>query len=655
MRDEVLTRLRTALAESELLRTVSSIRRDNGKNLVLGDLLLRPLYRDEITRLEGDGNSSPDWSRVKVADGFDWRRLRNSSFHGDVLLGRCLRQVRVAEGFDLPAGIYGSTVCDCVIGGDVLIRDVKLLANYVVADGATLLDCGAITCDPRTTFGNGIELSLGIETGGREVALYAEIDVESAAEVAGMRVRKGFLDAYTRAVADYTARATSCRGYIGHSACVRSTPRVRNVYVGSFAVIDGATLVTDSTLLSDAAEPTRIESGACVRGSILQWGSSVTSLAIVERSVLTEQSHVEEHGKVKNSLLGANTHIAAGEVTASLMGPFVNMHHQSLLIATYWPEGRGNVSYGANVGANHTSKAPDQECWPGEGAFLGLGINVKFPVDLSQAPYTVVAAGVTLLPQKVLYPFSLINTPALAHAGISPALNQIIPAWLLTDNLFAVQRTEGKFRARNRASRSQFDLRVFRPAIVDLMRAACRRLQTVSTPREVYTERDLEGLGKNFMLEAHRTSAIESYRLFIKYYALLSLKEQVTASLDQLPRESLNDLLRAPHSNRDWEHARQVLVNELGIQDVVAALRQLPEILQRIARDVEQSKAKDDERGARIIEGYEHAHVAAAEDPFVLQAREDMCRLEREVQELVERLLGMNQRLKGPHQQRARV
>jgi hypothetical protein len=297
------------------------------------------------------------------------------------------------------------------------------------------------------------------------------------------------------------------------------------------------------------------------------------------------------------------------------------------------------VSYGANVGANHTSKAPDQECWPGEGAFLGLGINVKFPVDLSQAPYTVVAAGVTLLPQKVLYPFSLINTPALAHAGISPALNQIIPAWLLTDNLFAVQRTEGKFRARNRARRSQFDLRVFRPAIVDLMRAACRRLQTVPTPREIYTERDLEGLGKNFMLEAHRTSAMESYGLFIKYYALLSLKEQVTASLSQLPRESLNDLLRAPHSNRDWEHARQLLVNEMGIQDVVAALRQLPEILQRIARDVEQSKAKDDERGARIIEGYEHAHVAAAEDPFVLQARADMCRLEREVQELVERLL----------------
>src|SRR5260370_15497103 len=135
MRDEVLTRLRAAIAESELLRAVSSIRRDNGKSLVLGDLLLRPLYRDEITRLEGNGNSSPDWSRVKVADGFDWRRIRNSSFHGDVLLGRCSQQVRLAEGFDLPAGIYGSTICDCVIGGAVLSPAVKLLENHVAADG----------------------------------------------------------------------------------------------------------------------------------------------------------------------------------------------------------------------------------------------------------------------------------------------------------------------------------------------------------------------------------------------------------------------------------------------------------------------------------------------------------------------------------------
>lgn len=30
-----------------------------------------------------------------------------------------------------------------------------------------------------------------------------------------------------------------------------------------------------------------------------------------------------------------------------------------------WPEGRGNVAYGANVGSNHTGKLADQEAVPG--------------------------------------------------------------------------------------------------------------------------------------------------------------------------------------------------------------------------------------------------------------------------------------------------
>jgi hypothetical protein len=652
MRDEVLIKVHKAIAESELIRAVASIRRDNGKSLVLGDLPLRPLYRDEIARLESQGNSSQDWSRVRVVDGFDWRRIRHSSFHGDVLLGRCTRQVRLTEGFELPAGIYGSTLCNCVIGNDALIRDVKLLAGYVVADGAMLLDCGAVTCDAGTTFGNGGAVSLGIENGGREVAIYAEIDVDSAAEVARSRIRKNFLDAYRHAVADYTAQVSSSRGYIGHAAVVRSTPTVRNTYVGACAVIDGATLVVDNALLSDAEQPVRIESGACVSGSILQWGSSVRTLAIVERSVLTERSHVDRHGMVKNSLLGPNTHVAEGEVTASLVGPFVSMHHQSLLISTLWPEGRGNVSYGANVGANHTSKAPDQECWAGEGTFFGLGVNIKFPVDLSQAPYTVVASGVTLLPQKVLFPFSLINTPATVHAGLSPAYNEIIPAWLLTDNLCAVKRTESKFRARNQARRAQFDFRIFRPATVDLMRAACRRLQAVRAEREFYTERDIEGLGKNFMLEVHRKAAIESYRFFVKYYALMALKDELEASLCD---DELNGLLHAPSGKRDWEHARQILRNELGIQDVLDALRQLPDMLDKIAQAVEQSKAKDDERGARIIDDYEQAHIPAVGEPFVLQVKQETSQLQREIEAIMERLAGRRQAPKGTRHQRVTV
>src|SRR5262249_6641289 len=157
----------------------------------------------------------------------------------------------------------------------------------------------------------------------------------------------------------------------------------------------GATAVSDSTILSSQAERAQILSGSCLTSSLVQWGSETATFAVIDRSVLTEHSQVRRHGQISKSILGPNTAVAGGEVTSSLAGPFVSLHHQALLIATVWPSGKGNVSAGARVGANHTSRAPDQECWPGEGMFFGLGVNVKFPADFRAAPYIVIAAGVT--------------------------------------------------------------------------------------------------------------------------------------------------------------------------------------------------------------------------------------------------------------------
>jgi hypothetical protein len=577
---------------------------------------------------------------VRVADGFDWRQVRQCTFCGDVQLGRFGQSVRVSDGLELPAGLAQATISNCVIGNDVLVRDIKLLANYLVADGAVLLDCGTITCDRRTTFGNGATLPIGIESGGREVAIFAEMDCDLAARVARSRGRPEFLQQYAQAVADYTAQVVSDRGVIGQKAVLCSTPKVRNTYVGAHACIDGATLVSDCTMLSSADEPVRIESGACVSSSLLQWGSQVSTLAVVDRSVLTEHSHARNHGKVNESILGPNSGVAGGEVAASLLGPLVSFHHQALLIATLWPEGKGNVAYGANVGSNHTAKAPDQEFWPGEGMFLGLGINIKFPADFRRAPYSIIACGVTTLPQKVLFPFSLINVPSAHPAGISSAFNEIIPAWLLTDNLYTLKRNEGKYRARYQGRRLQIDFRIFRSDIVDYMRDACKRLEAVRPTREAYSEAEIEGLGKNFLLEKHRKPAIEAYRFFIRYYALLLLKEEVEAALRNHLNGETQRILVTPSSDGRWEHARQILCQELGVRQVVAGLRQLPAMFEQIARDVEASKARDDERGPRIIEDYAQVHVPAADDPLVRQTWEDARRMRREVEELVHCLEG---------------
>ncbi len=634
--ERLLGRILDSLKASELARAVASVRADGGVGLALGGAACRPLYREEVARLEQLGNTCDDWSRVRVAAGFDWRRVRHTSFHGDVTLGRFGATARLADGLDVPTGVYHSTLANCVIGNDALVRDVKLLANYVVGEGARLCDCGSVACAAGTTFGNGAVLPVGLETGGRELAVYAELTVEAAAALAAPPGRAP--EPYRRALADYLQAVRSDRGIIERGAVIQNAPRVRNVYLGPYARVDGPTLVEDSTLLSGEGEPAEILSGACVTGGLLQWGSRVATLAVVERSVLAEHAEVERHAKVRDSVLGPNTAVAQGEVTASLLGPFVAAHHQSLLIAVLWPEGKGNVSHGASVGCNHTSRAPDQECRPGEGMFFGLGVNVKFPADFSGSPYSVVASGATTLPQKVRFPFSLINLPSSRWPGVSPAYNEITPAWMLTDNLYALKRNEAKYRARNKARRAALRPELFSPETVDLMRDACRRLEGVSRIREVYTERDVEGLGANVMLEASRLRAVEAYRFFVRCYALAGLKDFLQAALAEGRPGSPERWLARPSTDPRWEHQRALLRDELGVRDVAEALRQIPPLLEKVAQDVQRARAKDQERGLRVMADYADTHPPADRDPFVVQTWEEARRARAEVERLLARL-----------------
>jgi hypothetical protein len=635
-RPDPVAAVRDALAASAFLRTLAAVRADGGRAFALGATPLRALTPEEVHALERQSNSCPDWSRVRVADGFDVRAVRSSRFHGDVVLGRFAGTAAVADGVRLPCGVVGSTVVDCAIGHDALVQDVRLLANYVVAPGAVLFDCGSITCGGNTAFGNGTALPVGVETGGREVAVYADLDLDTAAAVARAAGRPDLVRAYRAAVAEYAAAASSARGVVGPAAVVRGTPRVENVYLGPHARVDGATVVADSTLLGDADEPVQVLSGACVRRSLLQGGSRVSTLAVVERAVLLEHAHADRHAKVADSIIAGNSGVEAGEVTSSLVGPFVNFHHQALLIAAVWPEGKGNISYGANVGSNHTGKAPDQEFFPGEGTFLGLGVNIKYPSDFSRAPYTIVACGVTTLPQKLALPFALVSLPAVRFPSVSPAYNQITPAWLLTDNLYALKRNEAKYRDRNRSRRARLEFEVFRPAIIDLMRDACRRLEGVTAVKEFYTDRDIPGVGKNYLLEADRTAAVTAYRFHIRSYALLALLRRLGA----LPagERAAGRLLALPSEAPAWEHARRILHDELGYTEVVPALRELPDMLDEVARAVERSKARDDERGPGVIADYDAVHVPAAEDRLVRQTWEEARALRRQAEEVIAQL-----------------
>lgn len=616
MDHSLLSKARKLIEHSELLRTINWP--DAESTFAFGTKGPRPLQPSEIEQLVHHGNTCADWSQVQAVEPLCPARVRNCTFRGWVILG-CFRGLAdVGEGIKLPTGVYQSTISDCCIGNDSLIQEVRLLANCNVGPGAVLFDCGRVIAEGETAFGNGRDLSVGNETGGRSIPVFAELDVEIAAALTMSHCDLELRDAIAELVADYKRRATQLHGYVCCGARVSHTPFIRNTFIGEHANICGATRIDDSTVLSSLEEPTSIESGALVKSSILQWGSRVSQFATVEHSILMEHSHVDCHGKVSSCILGPNTAIAKGEATSCLLGPFVNMHHQSLLIATLWPEGRGNISYGANVGSNHTGRAPDQEFRPGEGLFVGLGASIKFPADFSKAPYSIIAAGVTTLPQRIEFPFSLINTPTGRPLEVPLAFGEITPGWILSDSLYTLMRNETKFRTRNKARRSVPEFKILRPEIQELMAAALRRLETVEKTREFYLDEDIPGLGKNYLLEASRLSAIRAYRFFLLYAALESLE----GSLSELLATGKTGSPGLPSLLSLSGPGRSSILSEHGIADIPGGLTRLEEMCKEIAIGVERSKARDDTRGERIMPGYAKAHVPAAEDPIVRTAWE---------------------------------
>lgn len=621
--------VRQALEQSELLRAIAAARERHAQTAGY-----RALTEAEIAQLQRQLNAAADWSQVLVAVNFRPSKVVGCYFSGPARLGVFEHDVEIEPGLKLGSGLYHADLNDVTIGDHALILNVGLLAHAVIGPGALVKGCGTVAATGVTSFGNGQILPLAIETGGRETGIYAELTVDVAAEIAARRGEREMQAAYAQAVADYASKARSELLIVEAGARIKDTPKVLDVYVGPGAAVDAAQGVEHSTLLSLPDEPTAVRNGAYVKDSLLQWGVEVDTMGIVQRSVLGEHTHVERNGKVVDCVLGPNSGVAAGEFSASLIGPFVGMHHQSLLIATYWPGGRGNIAYGANVGSNHTAKLPDQELWVGEGVFFGLGVNIKFPGDYSRSPYTVIASGVTALPQRLAMPFALVNTPAETIPGVSPAFNELIPGWVLGENAYQLWRSERKFRTRNKARRCVLAFEVLRAETVEMLVDARTRLRaaegrarlTDAQGQAVYTDREVEGLGKNYMLEPARKAGIESYGFFIGYYALRELKRRLDAGA------SAHGLLELSSADAVWEHARKLLAEEHPGLSVPDLLERLAEAQQRIARDTQASKEKDDARGARIVPGYAEAHSPAAEDPVVKEQHARAAQVKREVE-----------------------
>ncbi len=613
--NELIQIIQKITDESDFLKKLASYK-SGKKSRLFGDDVRR-LSDHEISMLESQGNRAENWDDVLVAEGFSAEHIYFNHFLSDCVLGVFSgKPVAINDNLHMPCGIYHSTIGSCEIGSDSLVGRVSIVDGYYMESGSVLFDCGPILFVPDSYMGNGVPIALGNENECRAVSCFAEITVPIAHKIAvgaGPQER----ERYHNQIDAYVQKCGMSKGVISTGARICFGSVVKNSFIGDGAVVDRAE-VDNSSVLSSISEVTRICGDAKVRESCIQWGCEVDSFAYVESSVLCEHSHVERHGKVHSSIIGPNTGIAEGEVTSGLLGPFIGFHHQALLIASIWPEGKGNVGYGANVGSNHTGKSPDQEIICGEGLFFGLGVNIKFPSNFADSPYTIIATGVNTLPQKVRFPFSLINKPLHLRTEIPPAYNEIYPGWMLSDNIFAIMRNEIKYRKRDKSKRMDIPYDVFRPEIISLMLDAKRRLERIDQTKDFYTEKDIPGTGKNFLLERSRKQGISAYAFYIEYYLMRGLFERAEILFQKHGAIDKQTLYEKEPTHTYWNN-QYMLMNEFAFfkRSVVENLSRFDEMVHMIARKTESVKEKDEGRGKKIIDDYNLYHTPAGEDDFV--------------------------------------
>ncbi len=613
-------------------------------------------------------------------------QVKNCSFSGKVILGIELgRLTEASEDIPLYPGISGNTVIyNSVIEPGARVYDNSIIANSFIGSNATILNCGSITYS-KDKFSDLMDIEVGPEAGGdRSLPVVPEstlVDVCSS-----LLKNEICCEAADKPVKSTDLSFNIVNGDVLHTKRASNILLYNNARIQSCSSVENAILLPDSSIRN-----------AVAKNVFLQWKSGIVNNSNVSQTMLMECAEIGPNSVVASTIIGPDSHVSCGEVHCSVIGPNTNSHHQSLVISALWPTGRGNVGYGSNIGSNHTGRIPDQECTVGEGIFWGLGCVIKFPVDLSRAFYSIVAAGVQLPPQSVAMPFSLImaGNPMLDPSG----RNEIIPGWLLKSSPYTVLRSENKFRKRRKARRHDFycGWDIIRPTTIDACINARNTLNNVVASQQqrsgevpgdtvVLTGKDIKYIGENYITMRGINVGITSYTNVIQRYALggllQSLQELVAAATTKENPDSLEEFYQnilipvqssTSEINSDivswptlpWNdtfsgsqkklrsHKLRVLSSELPLildfdsskasklDTCIVCLRKLSEMEQKHAQEVLRSKQRDDRRGSKTIPHYADTHVSAENDPVVKMAISEADSVGKECARIIDDLLNL--------------
>ena len=314
----------------------------------------RNLTEPEIEQLVAAGCEAEDWGKVYVdLPTLDYvKRVR---FSGTVRFGRMEREFELPGGLKKHAGMRDATLHNVTVGDNCLIENISnYIANYTIGSDSVLENVDLVLTDGPSRFGNGVEVSVLNETGGREVKIYDRLSAQTAYVMAMYRHRPEVIKALDQMVDDYAKKQESAVGSIGSHVFIRNTRYLCDVRIGDYAVISGVNRLRNGSVNSNEAAPVTISHGVILDDFIICSGVHITDNTTMSRCFVGQACHFGHSYSASDSLFFSNCQGENGEACAIFAGPFTVTHHKStLLIAGHFSF--MNAGSGSNQ-SNHMYK-----------------------------------------------------------------------------------------------------------------------------------------------------------------------------------------------------------------------------------------------------------------------------------------------------------
>ncbi|MBP1665486.1 MAG: hypothetical protein H6Q23_346, partial [Bacteroidetes bacterium] len=305
----------------------------------------RHLTKEEIDRLLSYGCHAENWGTISVREGFSPENISNTRFDGNIKLGVFTGTIEVEENISKKCGIYNRVVSNCEIGNNVYISEVRNLSDYIIEENVAISNTGSLVVKGETTFGNGTEIEVLNEGGGRELPIFDRLSSQTGYLTVLYRHDNDFTAAILGLIRDYCKSRSSSRGLIQTGARIRDSLSICNVAVGSYATISGAGLLEEGTIRSCIEAPVFIGTGVIAKKFIILSGSNIDGGAMLDRCFVGQGVKIGKQFSAENSVFFANCEAFHGEACSLFAGPYTVTHHKSTLLiaslASFFNAGSG--------------------------------------------------------------------------------------------------------------------------------------------------------------------------------------------------------------------------------------------------------------------------------------------------------------------------